>query len=505
MDVVQNLLQGFALALTPSYLVACLVGVVLGTLVGVLPGLGPPTTMALLLPLTFGLAPTTVLIMFAGIFYGSKYGGAVTSILMNVPGETSSIVTTFDGYQMAKKGGAGPALGIAAIASFFAGTLGVVGLMVVAPPLGDLALRVGPPEYFALVTLGLTMVCLLSGRSMAKALLMGCLGLAISIPGLDPMTGSSRLTFGQDFLLSGIDFVLVGMGLFAVGEILVTLEESSAIKVFVVPKKLRELLPSRRDLKESLLPMSRSTVLGFLVGALPGGNPAIATFVAYGAEKAIAKDPESFGTGTVRGVAAAESADNAATSGSMIPLMTLGIPTNAATAMMMAGLIFAGLQPGPLLMKDQPQFFWVVIASMYVGNVLLLILNLPLVPVFASLLRIPYHFFYPLILAICAVGAYSTNNSVTDVMLMGVFGVVGYALKKLDFPMGPLVLCVVLGPLLERSLRQSLTLFDGDFLMFFHRPFAAVVLGIAIVCLISPIVKSVREWILEERRLHSAE
>jgi putative tricarboxylic transport membrane protein len=504
MDVLGLLGQGFAIALLPTNLLACVIGVFLGTIVGILPGLGPPATMAMLLPLTYGMDPRATLIMFAGIYYGSKYGGAVTSILVNVPGESSSVMTTIDGYQMAKKGRAGPALGIAAIASFVAGTIGVVGLMLLAPPLAQFALSFGPPENFALVVVGLTLITFLAGESMVKALLMGCLGLAISLPGTDMMTGSLRFTFARPELLGGVDFVVVAIGLFAIGEILANLEEAGAGQVFPVPRKLSELLPSRQDLRDSAATILGSTGLGFLVGVVPGGNPAIATFLAYGATKALAKDPEVFGTGTIRGVAAPESADNAASCGAMVPLMTLGIPGNASTAMMLAALVMAGLQPGPLLMKQQPEFFWAVIASMYVGNVLLLVLNLPLVPLFASALRIPYAYLYPFILVICAIGTYGVNNNISDVWLAGVFGIVGYFLKKLEFPLAPVVLAAVLGPLMEKSLRQSLVLLDGNVLGFFRRPISALLLCAALLLLLVPILRSLRRWRSEGRQTRTA-
>lgn len=492
MDVTQSLAQGFSIALAPSNLLACFIGVLVGTLVGILPGLGPAATLAMLLPLTYGMSATTSMIMLAGVFYGAKYGGAVTSVLVNLPGESSSLMTCMDGYPMAKKGRAGPALGMSAIASFFAGTVGVIGLMLLAPPLAQFALDFGPPEYFALMTLGLTLVMFLAGKSMMKALLMGCLGLILATTGTDIMSGTERLTFGQVFLLGGIDFVVVAMGLFAIGEILLNIEQTMAADIFKVPNRLSELLPSIHDLREAAPTLVRSTLIGFVVGTVPGGNPTIATFLAYGATKAIAKDPEVFGTGTIRGVAASEAADNAATSGGLVPLLTLGVPGTGSTAIMLAALVMAGLQPGPLLMRNQPEFFWAVIASMYIGNVLLLVLNLPMVPLFASLLRVPYYILYPIIIVICSIGVYSLNNNLSDVWLMGFFGVVGYLMKKTDFPAAPVVLALVLGRMMEKAFRQSLTLFDGNVVLFFHSPIAAFLLALTLVMLTVPLYRSLR-------------
>lgn len=492
MDGLYWLGQGFALALEPQNFIACLAGVIVGTLVGVLPGLGPIPTMAMLLPLTFGMEPTTSLIMFCGIFYGARFGGAVTSILANVPGESSSVMTCLDGHEMAKQGRAGKALGMAAIASFFAGTIGVLGLMLLAPTLANFAISFGPPEYVALMVMGLTLVTFMAGKSMAKALIMACFGLALSFPGIDIISGGIRFGFGQPVMQQGISFVVVAMGLFAIPEILENLEEAARASFFQVPKKLTELLPSRRDLRECFPDLTRSTLLGFFIGVIPGGNPTIATFLAYPIAKASAKDPDSFGKGTLRGVAAPESADNAACSGGLVPLLTLGVPTSGSTALMMAAMLIAGLQPGPLLISEHPDLFWAVIASMYIGNALLLVLNLPLVPLFASLLRLPYHIFYAGILAICSIGVYSIGNSIADVSMMGVFGILGYLFRKFDFPIAPIILGQVLGPILENSLRQSMVIFYGDPLLFFTRPIAGTMLGIALAVLALGVVRWLR-------------
>lgn len=492
MDVVQSLSEGFSIALLPPNLLACLFGVLVGTLVGILPGLGPAATLAMLLPLTYGMGATTSIIMLAGVFYGAKYGGAVTSILVNLPGEPSSLMTCIEGYPMAKKGRAGPALGMSAIASFFAGTISVVGLMLIAPPLADFALSFGPPEYFALMTLGLTLVMFLAGRSMVKALIMGCLGLMLATVGTDTVSGVERLTFGHMFLMSGINFVVVAMGLFAISEILANVERDMEASIFKVPKKLSELLPSLGDLRESVVTLVRSTILGFLVGTVPGGSPAIATFLAYGVTKAVARDPEVFGTGTMRGVAAAESSDNAAACGGLIPLLTLGVPGTGSAAILLAALIMGGLQPGPLLMKQQPDFFWAVVASMYIGNLLLLLMNLPLVPVFANLLRVPYYVLYPSIIAITSIGVYSVNNNVSDVWLMVFFGAVGYLTKKIDYPAAPMVLALVLGRMMETALRQSFIIFDGNMAMIVQRPISSILLGLAVTVLTLSIVRGLR-------------
>ncbi len=490
MDVITNLYMGFGMALQPANLLSCLIGVVLGTLVGILPGLGPAATLAMLLPLTFGMSATSAMIMMCGVFYGAKYGGAITSVLVNLPGESSSVMTCLDGYQMAKTGKAGPALGMAAIASFFAGTLGVVGLMLLAPPLAEVAIAFGPPEYFSLIALGMTMVIFLAGKSILKALIMGLFGLLLATVGADEISGMDRFTFGALELMSGIDFVVAAMGLFAIGEILLNLEENLRAEVFPVPSKLRDLLPTAQDLRDCMPDLIRSTIMGFLIGVLPGGNPTIATFMAYGTSKALAKDPESFGKGTIRGVAAPESADNAASSGGLVPLLTLGIPGTGSAAMMMAALIMAGLRPGPLMLKEQPEFFWTVVASMYVGNVILLILNLPLVPVFANLLKVPYYILYPVILSICSVGVYSLSNSLFEVEMMWLFGIIGYFAKKFDFPAAPTVLALVLAGTFERSMRQSLLISNGSPMIFFERPMSAVLLSVAILVLAVPIVRA---------------
>ena len=488
MDILTGLLHGFQVALTVNNLVMCVAGVVLGTVIGVLPGLGPPATIAMLLPLTMKLDPTGAMIMLAGIYYGAKYGGSTTSILLNVPGETSSVVTCIDGYAMARKGRAGPALGMAAIASFIAGTFGVVALMLVAPPLAQLSLAFSAPEYFALMVLGLTMVVLLSGESLTKALLAMLVGLWIASMGTDLFSATSRFTFGQVELMGGIDFIIVAIGVFAVGEVLGSMEPAKPPDMLPVPKGLRNLLPTWEDMKKCRFAFVNGSVVGFLIGVLPGAGSTIASFMSYGIEKAVSKHPEEFGHGAIEGVAAPEGANNAETGGALVPLLTLGIPGSGTTAILLAALILWGFKPGPLFIKDSPELFWGLVASMYIGNVLLLILNLPLVAVFAQLLKLPSYMMYPLILGVSIVGVYTSGSSMFQLGLLCVFGLVGYLMRKLDYPTGPLVLGLVLGDLMEKSLRQSLMMSQGSISILF-RPIPGVLLALAALLLIVPLFK----------------
>src|SRR5919108_1314254 len=411
MEVLSGLLQGFAVALQPANLLWCFVGVVLGTVVGVMPGLGPPATIAMLLPLTFLMNPAAAMIMLAGIYYGAKYGGSTTSILLNVPGESASVVTCLDGYQMARQGRAGAALGIAAISSFVAGTFGVLGLMLIAPPLARFALRFAPPEYFALMALGLAMVVFLAGKSMIKALVALLVGLWLATVGTDLFTAESRFTFGHSELLDGIDFIVASIGIFAVGEVLLNLEARGGSDFFKIPKGLKNLLTSLEGLKACRFAFLNGSLVGFFVGVLPGAGSTISSFLSYGLEKALSRHPEKFGTGVIEGVAAPEGANNSDTGGSMVPLLTLGIPGSNTTAILLAALILWGFRPGPLLIQENPTLFWGLVASMYVGNVMLLVLNLPLVPLFAQILRLPYYVLYPLILGVSIVGVYSVSAS----------------------------------------------------------------------------------------------
>jgi len=497
MEDLGNLLLGFSVALTPVNLFWCLVGVILGTMVGVLPGLGPAATIAMLLPLTLKMDHTTAIIALAGIFYGARYGGSTTSILLNIPGESSSVVTCLDGYQMARQGRAGAALGISAIASFVAGTVGVLGLMLVAPPLARFALRFAPPEYFALMVLGLAMVVFLAGESMVKALLAMLVGLWIATIGTDLFTAESRFTFGQVKLLGGVDFIAATVGVFAIGEVMVNLESQGGAEIFKLAKGLRNLLPTLQDLKDCRFAFLNGSVIGFVVGALPGAGATVASFLSYGLEKAVSRHPEKFGTGVIEGVAAPEGANNADAGGALVPLLTLGIPGGNTTAILLGGLILEGYKPGPLLIQEHPELFWGLVASMYIGNVLLLVLNLPLVPLFAQILRLPYYVLYPLILGISIVGVYSVNNSLFDVWMMGLFGLLGYLMRKLDFPAAALILGMVLGDGLERALRQSLMMSQGDITILAARPISGTLLFFAAVILCLPVVRKVRSWRIE--------
>ena len=500
MDIVNGLIQGFAVALTPLNLALCFLGCFLGTVVGVLPGLGPPATIAMLLPLTFKMEPTGAMIMLAGIYYGAKYGGSTTAILLNVPGEAASVATCLDGYQMARKGRAGAALGMSAIASFIAGTVGVAALMLVAPPLARLTLAFSAPEYFALMVLGLAMVALLAGDSLTKALLAMLVGLWIASMGTDLFTATSRFTFGRSELLGGIDFVIVAIGIFAVGEVMASMEPAKAPEMLPVPKGLKNLMPTWQDMKDCRFAFVNGSLVGFLIGILPGAGSTISSFLSYGIEKAVSKHPEKFGTGVIEGVAAPEAANNADTAGAMVPLLTLGIPGSGTTAILLAALVLWGFKPGPLFIAESPALFWGLVASMYIGNVVLLILNLPLVALFAQLLRMPGYIMYPLILGVSIVGVYTTNSSIFQLGLLAGFGLLGYAMRKLDFPTAPLVLGLVLGDSMEKALRQSLMMSQGD-LSILLRPIPAVLLGIAAFLLVVPLIKkfnAVRFRVIEQ-------
>jgi putative tricarboxylic transport membrane protein len=482
-------MQGFTVALTPYNLLWCFIGVFLGTVIGILPGLGPAATIAMLLPLTFQMNPTSAVIMLAGIYYGSKYGGSTTSILLNVPGESASVVTCFDGYQMARQGRAGAALGISAIASFIAGTFGVVGLMLIAPPLAKFALSFSSPEYFALMCLGLAMVVLLAGKSMIKALLAMMVGLWIAGMGTDLFTSTSRFTFGNAEMLDGIDFVVVAIGVFAIGEVLGNMEMREGAQMLPVPKGLRNLLPTLQDLKDCRFAFLNGSVVGFIIGVLPGAGSTIASFISYGIEKAVSKRPEKFGTGVPEGVAAPEGANNAETGGAMVPLLTLGIPGSGTTAILLAAFILWGLRPGPLMIQDNPTLFWGLVASMYIGNVMLLVLNLPLIPLFAQILRLPAYMLYPFIFGISIVGVYSVSGSLFDTWMLAIFGLLGYAMRRLEYPAAPLILGFVLGDIMERALRQSLMMSQGDLTILVARPMSATMLFLAVLILLAPLFR----------------
>jgi len=499
MDFFSSFIVGLNVVLQPMNLLFCFLGVFVGTLIGVLPGIGPVGTMAILLPVTYGIPPTSAIIMLAGIYYGAQYGGSTTSILVNIPGEAASVITTLDGYQMARQGRAGPALGIAAFGSFIAGTLGVIGLQLMAPPLVRVALRFGPPEYFSLMLFGFVILTYLAQKSMAKALMMAGVGILLGTVGLDTMTGMPRFTFDLPELLDGVGLAPLAMGLFGISEIFLNVEKK--IKQELLTTKVRGLFPTLEDWRRSILPILRGTVLGFFLGILPGGGAVLSSFVSYAVEKRVSKHPQEFGKGAIEGVAAPESANNSAATGAFIPLLTLGIPANVVMAILLGALMIHNITPGPMLVKEHPQLFWGVIASMYMGNVMLILLNLPLIGVWVQLLRVPYSILFPLILFICLIGAYVINNSVIDVALMLIFGVAGYLMRKFEYEPAPLVLAYVLAPMLENALRQSLILSSGSFGIFMGRPISAGCLIAAAVLLLSsllPMIRKKRETIVAE-------
>jgi len=490
MDLLANLAMGFAVALTWHNIAFCLLGVSLGTLVGVLPGIGPVATIAMLLPITFHFEPASALIMLAGIYYGAQYGGSTTSILINLPGEVSSVVTCLDGYQMARQGRAGPALAIAALGSFFAGCVATLLVAMFAPPLAELAFKFGPAERFSLMLLGLVAAVILARGSLLKAVAMIVLGILLGLVGADPEVGRMRYTFGLPELTDGIGFVVVAMGIFAFGEIIANLEQREEREVFT--KNIKGLWPTREDFRMSWKAVLRGTGIGSLLGILPGGGAVLGSFAAYMVEKKLARDPSRFGKGAIEGVAAPESANNAAAQTSFIPLLTLGIPSNAVMALMVGAMIIHGIQPGPQVMTERPELFWGMIASMWVGNLLLVILNLPLIGIWVKLLTVPYRLLYPAIMVLCCIGIYSLNNSVFDVGVAVVFGFLGYVFIKLKCEPAPLLLGFVLGPMLEENLRKAMTISRGDPSVFFTRPLSLSMLTVAAILLVIMIVPTVR-------------
>jgi putative tricarboxylic transport membrane protein len=484
--ILQNVMYGFQVALQPINLIYCFFGVLIGTLVGVLPGLGPAAAIALLLPTTFKVSPVSATIMLAGIYYGAMYGGSTTSILVNIPGEAASVVTCLDGYQMALKGRAGPALGISAFGSFIAGTFAVIALTFVGPFLSNLAIKFGPPEYFSLMIVGITVLTYLNSGSMIKALMMAGIGLMLSGVGMDTISGKYRFTFNIESLLDGVGVVPVAMGLFGITEVLLNLE--TKIRRDILTTRVKNLFPTRKDWAESIGSIVRGSLLGFFLGIIPGGGAVIASFASYAIEKKISKHPEEFGKGAIQGVAGPESANNSAAGGSFIPLLTLGIPTSPVMAIMLGALMIQGLQPGPLLMRNAPDLFWGTIVSMYIGNGMLLVLNLPLIPLWVRVLRVPYYLLYPLILLFCLIGVYSLDNSISDILIMLIFGILGFLMKKFRYDGAPLILALVLGQKLETSLRRSLIMSQGDFSIFISRPISLGFLIIAVMLLIVPII-----------------
>jgi putative tricarboxylic transport membrane protein len=490
MDLFANLGLGFHAALTASNILYCLIGVFVGTLIGVLPGLGPAATIAMLMPASFVLPPVSALILLAGIYYGAQYGGSTTSILVNLPGEASSIVTTLDGYQMALQGRAGPALATAAIASFFAGTVSTVIIALFAPPLAYAALKFGPPEYFSLMVLGLVASVVLARGSLLKALGMIVVGLILGLIGTDVNSGSQRYTFGVNELMDGIGFVTVAMGMFGLGEIILNLEREGAGRKIV--GAITSLMPTREDWKRMIAPIFRGTILGSALGILPGGGPLLASFGCYSLEKKVSKYSAQFGKGAIEGVAGPEAANNAGSQTAFIPMLTLGIPATPTMALMIGAMIIQGIQPGPSVMTKQPELFWGVIASMWIGNLFLLVLNLPMIGLWVRICMVPYHLLYPAILVFCSIGVFSLSNSEFDVYLMALFGFLGYLFAKLDCEPAPMLLAMILGPMMEEYLRRAMLLSRGDPTIFIRRPISCVVLLVAAIALVAAVLPAIR-------------
>ena len=499
MEVLGNLAMGFGVALTLNNIMYCFIGVLLGTLIGVLPGIGPIATISMLLPATFVLPPVSALIMLAGIYYGAQYGGSTTAILVNLPGEVSSVVTCLDGYQMARKGMAGKALGVAALGSFFAGTVATVLIAGFAPPLAEFALKFGPADYFSLMVLGLIAAVVLAHGSIIKAIAMIILGLLMGLIGTDVNSGVARYSFGLPELIDGIGIGTIAMGVFGFSEIIRNLEHGETREVFT--KSVTGLLPNWTDIKRCAMPTIRGTTLGSMLGILPGGGPVLGAFSAYTLEKKMSKTPEKFGTGMIEGVAAPESANNAAAQTSFIPLLTLGIPSNPVMALMIGAMIIHGIQPGPQIMTAKPELFWGMIASMWVGNFLLVVLNLPLIGMWVKLLTVKYDYLFPAILIFCCIGVYSISNATMDVLMAALFGFIGYTFIKLEVEPAPLLLGFVLGPMMEENLRRALLLSRGDPMVFFTRPISLVLLiiaGILLLIVMAPSVSKKREEAFQE-------
>lgn len=480
MDVIHNMLSGFNTALTWANIFYCFMGVLVGTLIGVLPGIGPAATISLLLPATYYLDPASALIMIAGVYYGAMYGGSTTSVLVNIPGETASVITCLDGYQMARQGRAGPALGIAAFGSFIAGTLSVIGLMIAAPPLAKFALKFGPPEFFALIFLAFSLLIYLAAGSVLKAIMMTFLGIFVGCIGIDFVTGSLRFSYGSLTLSDGVGIVPVVMGLFGIAEVLENIK-GEAEEAKILKTKIKGLLPNLEDWKKSLAPILRGSFIGFFLGMLPGGGGVMSTFTSYAVEKRISKYPERFGTGAIEGVAAPESANNASIAAHFIPLVTFGIPTTAVMAIILGALMIHGVRPGPTFIKDNPHLFWGLVASMYIGNVMLLVLNLPLIGIWVRILSIPYRVLFPLILLFCLIGVYSLNYNLWEIIIMLIFGITGYLMRIFKYEPAPFVFALLLGPMMENNLRLSLLMSEGSFTIFFTRPISCILMIIGIV------------------------
>ncbi|HLQ17564.1 MAG TPA: tripartite tricarboxylate transporter permease [Tabrizicola sp.] len=490
MDLLSNLSLGFATAASPENLFFCLIGVILGTLIGVLPGIGATATIAMLLPITFQLEPVSSLIMLAGIYYGAQYGGSTTAILINMPGESSSAVTAIDGYQMARKGKAGTALAVAALGSFFAGTVATLLVALFAPPLTAVALKFGAAEYFSLMVLGLVSAIALAHGSILKALAMVVLGLILGLVGTDIYTGAPRFTFGITEYADGLSFVALAVGVFGIAEILRNLEGEQDRTV--LGTKLGGLFPSKEDLKSMVAPMVRGTAIGSVLGILPGGGAVLASFASYTVEKRLSDTPQEFGQGAIAGVAGPESANNAGAQTSFIPLLTLGIPANPVMALMVGAMIIQGIVPGPNVASEQPELFWGIIASMWIGNLMLVVLNLPLIGLWVKLLKVPYHVLFPVIMAFCSIGVYSVNSNVYDLYAVAFFGLMGYALLKLRCEPAPLLLGFVLGPMLEENLRRAMILGRGDPSIFVTRPISLTLLLLTVAVLVVMLMPTIR-------------
>ncbi|WP_175410512.1 tripartite tricarboxylate transporter permease [Streptomyces sp. TRM64462] len=485
MDALNGLIDGFGVALTPANLLYVFLGVLMGTVIGMLPGLGPISAISLMIPIAFTMDPVSAIIMLAGVYYGAIFGGSTSSILLNAPGVAGTVATSFDGYPMAKQGKAGKALAIAAIASFTGGTIGVVGLMLVAPSLSAVAVSFGPAEYFALMVLGLTAVVSLSGNNLTKGLISGTVGVMIALIGIDSQTSTQRFTFGTIELFEGVEFLIVALGVFALAEVFVMLMNGG--KGSGKEGTITTLRLNRRELKEISGPTGRGSLLGFFIGVLPGAGATVASFLSYSFEKRLAKDGDSFGKGAPKGVAAPESANNAAAVGSFVPLLTLGVPGSGTTAVLLGALLVLGVQPGPLMMTDNPDMFWGVVASMYIGNIVLLILNLPLIPLFAKVLKTPQKLLLPLVVVFCVVGVYGQSFSVFDLWLLVGFGVIGFLMRANGFPAAPLILGLILGGLMEKSMRQALLISSGDFSTFVTKPISAALLALAALSMVAPL------------------
>ena len=488
MDLIANLALGLSTAVSPVNLLYCLIGVFLGTAIGVLPGLGPTATIAMLLPVTFALQPISALIMLAGIYYGSQYGGSTTSILVNLPGEAASVVTTLDGYQMAKQGQAGPALTASAVGSFFAGTVATFLLALFAPPLAEAALKFGPADYFSLMVLGLVASVVLAQGSLLHAVGMVVLGLLLGLVGSDITSGAQRYTFGILELADGIGFVTVAMGMFGLGEIIRNLENETERSVVIA--KISNLLPTKEQWKRMVAPILRGTIIGSAVGILPGSGSILGSFAAYSIEKKISKNSAQFGKGAIEGVAAPESANNAGAQTSFIPMLTLGIPSNPVMALMVGAMIIHGIQPGPSVIVEQPQLFWGIIASMWIGNFMLLVLNLPLIGLWVKMITIPYQLLYPAILVFCGIGVFSLNNREFDIYLMALFGVLGYVFSKLGCEPAPMLLAFILGPMMEEYLRRAMLISRGNPWVFVQRPISATLLALAVLAMVVVLLPS---------------